>query len=158
VKDLNFYVFRSEWRLPATPDDVYVALEELRRYPDWWPEVREVRQVDERTGEVRCKATLPYELVFVTSQVVRDREGGVLEVDLRGDLNGFSRWTITADGDGSIAVFEEEVTAGKRLLQVLAPIARPVFRANHELMMRHGRAGLRTYLSGLALGREQRDR
>lgn len=153
MKDLNFYVFRSEWHLAAPPDDVYVALEELRGYPDWWPEIRRVTQLDERTAEVHCKATLPYELVFVTSQIRRDREAGVLEASLRGDLDGFSRWTITADGSGTLAVFDEEVTAAKRLLQVLAPVARPVFRANHELMMRHGQRGLRTYLAGLALGR-----
>src|SRR5258706_4320776 len=120
MKDLNFYVFRSEWRLPAPPDDVYVALEELRRYPDWWPQFSGVTQLDDQTAEVRCKATLPYELVFVSSQAVRDRAAGVLEANLRGDLNGFSRWTISPSAEGTLAVFDEEVTAGKRLLRLLA--------------------------------------
>ena len=48
------------------------------------------------------------------------------------------------------AVFEEEVTATKALLRYLAPVARPAFRANHTLMMRHGQAGLRVYLAGYA--------
>jgi hypothetical protein len=153
MTDRNFYVFRSEWRIDAPPDDVYLALEELRRYPDWWREVRQVTQLDEDTAEIRCRATLPYDLVFLSSQSVRNRGGGVLEAKLAGDLDGFSRWTITADGSGTLAVFDEEVVATKRLLQVLAPVARPVFRANHELMMRHGQQGLRTYVSGVSLGR-----
>ena len=132
---------------------MYLALEELRRYPDWWQEVRQVTQLDEETAEVRCRATLPYDLVFVSHQAVRDRDGGVLEATLVGNLDGFSRWTITAEGNGTLAVFDEKVVATKRLLQVLAPVARPVFRANHELMMRHGQRGLRTYVSGVALGR-----
>lgn len=153
--DRNFYVFRSEWRIDAPPDDVYLALEELRRYPDWWREIRTVTQLDDQTAEVRCRATLPYDLVFTSSQAVRDRQGGILEANLSGDLDGFSRWTITAEGAGTLAIFDEEVVATKRLLQVLAPVARPVFRGNHELMMRHGQQGLRTYVSGITLGRGQ---
>lgn len=114
--------------------------------------------LDEHTAEVRCRATLPYDLVFRSRQAIRDREGGVLEANLEGDLDGFSRWTIRAEGSGTLAVFDEEVVATKRLLQVLAPVARPVFTANHELMMRHGQRGLRTYVAGVALGRERGQR
>jgi hypothetical protein len=46
-------------------------------------------------------------------------------------------------------VFEEEVTVTKRSLRWLAPLARPVFRANHAAMMRHGRAGLTAHLRRL---------
>ena len=155
MSDRNFYRFRSAWRLDAPRGDVYDALEELRRYPDWWPEIKRVTQIDDQTAEVACQATLPYELVFVTTQERRDRDAGMLEARMVGDLDGFSRWTITDDGSGTLAVFDEEVVATKRLLQVLAPLARPVFKANHELMMRHGQRGLRTYVSGVALGRER---
>jgi hypothetical protein len=71
----------------------------------------------------------------------------VLEATLSGDLDGFSRWTITAVDGGTVAVFEEEVETTKRALRLLAPVARPAFRANHWLMMRHGQAGLQARLS-----------
>jgi len=145
--DRNHYRFRSEWRLPATPDAVYAALEDLEHYPDWWREVRTVEQVDERTARLTCRATLPYDLVFTTQQARRDPDARVLEATLRGDLDGFSRWTISAEGDGALAVFEEEVEAMKPLLRALAPVARPVFRLNHSLMMRHGRSGLTARLT-----------
>jgi hypothetical protein len=76
----------------------------------------------------------------------------VLEAKLTGDLEGFSRWTITATGSGADLLFEEEVVTTKALLRRLAPIARPAFRANHALMMRHGERGLRTYLAGYEHG------
>ena len=44
------------------------------------------------------------------------------------------------------------MVANKALLRRLAPIARPAFRANHALMMRHGERGLRTYLAGFEHG------
>ncbi|MGI8806288.1 MAG: hypothetical protein ACR2KK_00255 [Acidimicrobiales bacterium] len=42
----------------------------------------------------------------------------------------------------------------RRLLNVLAPAARPAFVANHALMMRHGRAGLANFMAGFSLGGE----
>ena len=147
------YVFRSSWRLDAPPDDVTAALEEVGDYPAWWPEVRVATRIDDDTYELRCRSTLPYDLVFETQRSVHDPVGGVLEANMIGDLEGFSRWTITPDGSGTLAVFDEDVVANKRLLRVLEPIARPGFKANHWLMMRHGQAGLRVYLAGLRHGR-----
>jgi Polyketide cyclase / dehydrase and lipid transport len=147
VVDRNYYRFRSTWRLPASPADVYRALESVDHYPHWWPEIRTIRQIDDITGEVVCRAMLPYELRFVIRQVRRDPEGRVLEASMVGDLEGRSVWTITGSDRGSVAVFDEEVVANKSLLRRLALIGRPVFRLNHALMMRHGQRGLAAYLA-----------
>ena len=149
----NFYVFRSEWPLDAPVEDVYRALAYLPDYPHWWPEVRTVRMLSEESAALVCRSLLPYDLAFSSSQTRRDPDAGVLEAALEGDLGGFSRWTITPTPAGSLTVFDEEVTAHKALLRRLGRVARPAFRANHELMMRHGRRGLRTYLAGMRLGR-----
>jgi hypothetical protein len=151
--DSNFYVFQSAWSLEAPVDDVFVALSELVAYPSWWPEVRTVREVSPGSAELVCRSLLPYDLVFSSSQTRRDPEMGVLEAALTGDLDGFSRWTISPAAGGSLAVFDEEVTAQKALLRRLGRVARPAFEANHTLMMRHGRRGLRTFLAGMRLGR-----
>lgn len=153
--DPNFYSFRSEWPLPAPADDVFLALSDLADYPTWWPEVRTVRSVSEDCSELVCRSFLPYELAFTSRQSRLDRDGGILEAAMEGDLAGFSRWTITAAGAGTMAVFEEQVTAEKALLRRFGRVARPAFQANHAIMMRHGRQGLRTYLAGMALVRRQ---
>lgn len=144
---LNHYRFRSEWRLAAPVDAVWEALEELGTYPAWWPEVRRADAVDTTSMELTCRSLLPYSLVFTSSPSRRDPAAGVLEARLRGDLDGFSRWTVApSPSGGAVAVFEEEVEATKRLLRVLAPMARPAFRANHALMMWRGRRGLARHL------------
>jgi hypothetical protein len=151
--DRNFYRFRTQWDLNAPPADVFEALAELTDYPNWWPEVRTVTRLTGDEFQLRCRSLLPYDLNFVSRPVRRDRDDGLLEAHLAGDLDGFSRWTITGAGTGTVAVFEEEVVANKALLRRLALIARPAFQANHVVMMRHGRRGLRTYLAGMRLGR-----
>jgi Polyketide cyclase / dehydrase and lipid transport len=146
--DFTRYVFRSEWRLPARPDDVYAVLEDLATYPSWWPEVKRTRRLDDDAAEVTCRSVLPYDLVFVTTQERRDPFERVLQARMAGDLDGFSRWTITEVAGGTSAVFDEDVVTNKPLLNRLAPVARPVFQGNHWLMMRHGQRGLATFLAG----------
>ncbi len=142
------YTFRSVWTLAAPAADVYLALERLADYPAWWPEIKEVRPLGHDEYELRCRSLLPYDLVFTTHQTRRDPHARVLEASLTGDLEGFSRWTIQEFPEGSRATFEEEVVANKALLRRLDPFARPAFRGNHKLMMRHGEQGLRTFLAG----------
>lgn len=142
------YVFRSEWHIAADPDKVYQALADVQAYPGWWPQVVGARWVDENSGELRCRSLLPYELVFVVRRVLEDRDARVLQADLEGDLTGSSTWTISADGTGAVAVFDEQVDVRKRLLRIGGKLARPVLRYNHDLMMRAGEKGLRELLAG----------
>lgn len=142
--DRNFYRFRSEWCLDAAPRTTYSVLEQVFGYAAWWPEVRRARLVEADSCEVVCRSVLPYQLSIVLRPSRVDPESGVLEAAMDGDLEGFARWTVGSRPSGSHLVFEEEVTVTKRSLRWLAPLARPVFRANHAAMMRHGRAGLTT--------------
>ncbi|MFJ9580137.1 SRPBCC family protein [Streptomyces sp. NPDC101191] len=138
------YRFRSVWRLDAPPAAVYAVLERAEEYPRWWPQVREVVPRDEHTGTARFRSLLPYDL-FVTAEARRrDPAAGVLEVAMRGDLEGWARWTLTAlpGGAGTRALYEQEVEVRSPLMRTLSVPGRPLFRANHALMMRGGRRGL----------------
>ena len=146
--DLNLYRFVSHWQLNAPPADVFGILEALETYPAWWPEIRLVEVIAPDSTRITARSLLPYDLAFVTRKSRRDVDALVMEATMTGDLEGFSRWTLRADGAATTAVFEEEVITRKPLLRRLALVARPAFRANHTLMMRHGEQGLRTYLAG----------
>ncbi|MCX5389580.1 SRPBCC family protein [Streptomyces sp. NBC_00094] len=140
------YRFRSVWRLAAPPDAVYAVLERAEEYPRWWPQVREVVPLDDVTGTARFRSLLPYELVVTARALRRDPAARILEVGLAGDLEGRVRWTLTPEGTGTRALYEQEVEVRARLLRALAVPGRPVFRANHALMMRGGRRGLAAHL------------
>ncbi len=147
--DWTHYRFRTQWALGASPATVYDALEQAEDYPRWWPQVREVDRLDDTTGVITIRATLPYDLVFTAREVQRDRGAGVLEIAMTGDLEGWARWTIAGDGVRSLARYEQVVDVNKPLLRRLAVPGRPVFRANHWLMMRAGRRGLAAYLEAV---------
>jgi hypothetical protein len=147
--DWTHHRFRSLWRLPAPPAVVYAALERVEDYPRWWPQVREVTRLDEHTGIIRVRSLLPYDLTFTSREVRRDPVAGVLEAALTGDVDGWSRWTVTPHGTGSLVRYDQEVRVRKPLLRRLAVPGRPFFRANHRLMMRAGRRGLAAHLEAV---------
>ncbi|MFJ4618786.1 SRPBCC family protein [Streptomyces sp. NPDC088812] len=147
--DWTHYRFRSLWRLPAPPAAVYAALERPEDYPRWWPQVREVTRLDDTTGVITVRSLLPYAMTFTAREVRHDPGAGVLEVALSGDIEGWARWTVTAAGAGALARYDQVVDVDKPLLRRFAVPGRPVFRANHRLMMRAGRRGLAAYLQAV---------
>jgi len=140
------YLFRSEWRLRAAPDDVYAALADVESYPSWWHQVRRARRLDDRSGELTCRSLLPYEVTFVIERDIEDPAARVLCGRLTGDLVGVSQWTISAGDGGSVAVFDEDVSVGRGMLRTAGLLTRPALKFNHALMMRSGEVGLRRLL------------
>jgi hypothetical protein len=149
---LNHYRFRSDWSVDCLPADAFEVLADLGSYPLWWPEVRRAVQVGEERAELHCRSFLPYELVFEASHHTRDSENLVLIANLEGDLNGTVGWRIHSRGRGARLVYDQEVAVGKPLLRALGPLLRPALVANHQVMMRHGKRGLATYLAGFTKG------
>ncbi|MET8681338.1 SRPBCC family protein [Streptomyces sp. NPDC004647] len=141
------YRFRSVWTVDAAPAAVHAALEAMEDYPRWWPQVREVTRTDARTGTARFRSVLPYDLLVTAREARRDAENGVLEISMTGDLEGWARWTVGARDGGARALFEQEVEVRRRLMRALAVPCRPLFLANHALMMRGGCRGLRRLLA-----------
>jgi uncharacterized protein YndB with AHSA1/START domain len=150
----SHYRFRSVWRLDVDPDAVYRLLERPDHYPDWWPQVREVRQTGETSGMLRFRSALPYDLNVAAHSTRHDPERRILEVAMTGDLEGWVRWTVLAataapgaERPGTRLLFEQEVVVRNPLMRRLAIPCRPLFLANHALMMRGGRTGLLTRLA-----------
>ncbi|MFB6599025.1 SRPBCC family protein [Streptomyces diastaticus] len=146
--DLNHYRFRSRWVLPAAPDAVYQVLEDVPGYPLWWREVREVVRTSETEGLLRFRSLLPYDLRVTARLRRQDPAARLLEAAFDGDLVGSLVWRVGAACGGARVDFDQEVRVTSRTMRLLAVPGRPLFRANHALMMRSGRAGLVRLLAG----------
>lgn len=87
------------------------------------------------------RSFLPYELVFEarTTRVERPR---VIEADAIGELTGTGRWRLY-EQDGTTAVlYEWNVHTTRAWMNLLAPVARPVFAWNHNWVMARGGEGI----------------
>jgi len=141
------YRFRSVWELPSGPEETYDLLQDLAGYPTWWPQVRSVERCDAESATLVVRSALPYSLRLRAAQSREDRAGGVLQAQLSGDVDGWSRWTVRATSAGCVVLFDEQVVVRRGLLRRLGPAARPLLRLNHAWMMRAGRRGLRGRLA-----------
>ncbi|WP_329791593.1 SRPBCC family protein [Lentzea sp. DG1S-22] len=147
--NLNFYRFDLAWEIDRARDLVFDALTELEDYPRWWPDYREVRQLDESTVAIVLQSSLPYKLRITNRFLANDRARGHFRLAIDGDIAGWIDFALTDQGNGFTKVrITQECTAEKRLLRVLAPIGRRAFAYNHGLTMRRGRLGLSGLLSG----------
>ena len=145
---LRHYQFRTVWNLDAPCEHVLAVVRDLESYPRWWPEVKAVTPLGDGRFEVRARSVLPFELRIVAEESARAERSGTIEARLRGELEGFARWTLEDAGGACRLVFEQDVETRKTLLDALAPVARPAFRLNHRMMMRHGLVGLQRFLAG----------
>jgi hypothetical protein len=61
----------------------------------------------------------------------------------RGELAGAGRWRFEARGPTTTHVrYEWDIVTTKRWMNLLAPVLRPLFEWNHDIVMEWGRQGL----------------
>lgn len=142
---LSYYRFHSTWRIGAPRARVYRMLSDIEGYPAWWSEIKAARRTDESRADVLVRSILPYSLRLGLHTEIADEHAGILRSRISGDLEGWSSWSIAEVGGSCLAEFEEEVVAMKPLMRAFSPVARPLFRFNHALMMRNGERGLRLH-------------
>jgi uncharacterized protein YndB with AHSA1/START domain len=141
------YRFLSTWILDAPIADVWDAIYAVERWPEWWLGVRSVVElvhgggdgVGTRHAHV-WRARLPYDLRFEL-EVTRVERPFLLEGRASGDLAGTGRWRLF-EGAATAVTYEWDVAATIGWMNALAPLARPVFAANHDWVMRRGGEGL----------------
>ena len=157
---MSEYAFVTLWHVRAPIDLVWEELFHSERWPRWWKgleRVVEVRRGDDNSvGSIRrftWKGRLPYTLV-VDMRVTRVEPPVTLESAASGELEGQGLWRLSHDEDGTMVRYEWNVRTTKRWMNVLAPLARPLFRWNHDMVMRDGGKGLKQLLE-ISVAREQ---
>jgi len=66
----------------------------------------------------------------------------LLEGDASGELAGLGRWRLFEQGGVTAVLYEWNVRTTRAWMNLLAPVARPVFAVNHDYVMRNGGQGL----------------
>lgn len=146
------YRFTTAWLLDAPREDVWEAIWESDRWPQWWRGVVEAVETDPgtpcgvgRRGRYTWRSRIPYPVRFeiVVTEMERPH---VLAGEATGELEGTGRWRFFADDDVTAVIYEWNVATTKRWMNALAPFAAPAFRWNHDQIMRWGGEGLARHL------------
>ena len=145
---MKAYEFVTIWRVKAPVESIWNEIYHSSEWPTWWKGVEsvvEVRKGDERgVGSIHrytWKSKLPYRLSF-DMQTIRIEPPRLLEGIAIGELQGRGLWQLSTEGSGTIVRYDWNVETTKRWMNLLAPIARPVFEWNHKVVMNWGAEGL----------------
>jgi hypothetical protein len=146
------YSFVTHWLLQAPADTVWDAIYDADRWPRWWKYVQNVKllQPGDANGVGAVRRTtwttaLPYSFTFDTrsTRVERLHE---LDVDAFGDLEGTGHWELATHGDLTEVRYDWKVRTNREWMNNLAPLLRPAFAWNHDIIMSRGGQDLARYL------------
>ncbi|MDQ6921497.1 MAG: SRPBCC family protein [Candidatus Dormibacteraeota bacterium] len=142
------YSFVTVWRVEAPIDAVWEALFDAHAYPRWWKAVLSVEEVEPgaanglgKVDRFAWRAPLGYRLRFSLRLDTVDRPSR-LGGPASGELQGTGYWTLREEGGFTRVQHDWKVRTNRRLMNLLAPIARPVFASSHKVVMHEGATGL----------------
>jgi hypothetical protein len=145
---MSEYRFLTIWQLEAPLAGVCKAIENSLAWPEWWPGVEKVEELSagdaDGIGSVRrytWKGRLPYRLTFDV-QVTHMELQTMVEGVASGDVEGIGRWSFANDGALTVARYEWQVRPAALWMRLLSPVASPLFRWNHDILMQQGGEGL----------------
>jgi hypothetical protein len=142
------YRFLTTWLIDAPCNACWEVIEDATAWPEWWRGVVRVEELDSggenRVGSrylIQWRSLVPYpiEFEFTVDRVERPL---LMEGHARGELNGTGRWRLWTQEDITAVTYEWNVATTRRWMNLLAPIARPVFAWNHDWVMTRGGEGL----------------
>ena len=152
------YRFLTTWLLDAQVGDVWDTLYAAERWPEWWRGVESVDKLvqgdEDGVGSVyrnRWRSVLPYTVRFDARTTVVDRPR-TIEVVAMGELEGRGTWRLFA-GDLVAVTYEWNVRTTLPWMNALAPLVRPLFAWNHDVVMWRGGEGLARRLGTRLLAR-----
>lgn len=143
------YEFVTVWRFNAPIEKVWAEIKRSEHWNEWWKGV--VRVIELKAGDAEgvgktvrstWKSALPYTLEF-DSEVVCIEPLKRIESRAFGELQGSGIWTLTAEDENTTRVrYDWRVNTTKAWMNWLAPVAKPFFRWNHNVIMNWGGEGL----------------
>lgn len=146
------YNLTTMWRFDAPLEDVWGAVCQGDTWPRWWKGAERVVTLElgdiSGLGARRCytwKSVLPFRLSFV-SRVTRMEPFQLIEGCVEGDLEGVGRCRFGREHGLTVVRYEWQVRTTRWWMNLLSPLARPLFRWNHDMLMRAGGIGLARHL------------
>ena len=145
------YSFLTTWIVDAPRDAVWDAIHEIERWPEWWRGVSSVEKIEagdaDGIGAVyrhEWRSVIPYPVRFDT-RITRIERPHLISAVADGELAGTGIWRLFEDG-GTTVTYAWDVRTTRAWMNLVAPVARPVFRWNHNVVMHQGGEGLAALL------------
>jgi hypothetical protein len=145
--------FVTIWRIQAPLPQVSDAIFCCSEWPTWWKNVEKVDELKPGNHDgigglwrFTWKGHLPYRLTFDIC-VVHAEPLKRLEGVASGELEGVGCWRFSHEAPITVVRYEWHVRTTRAWMNLLAPVAKPLFSWNHHQVMRQGAKGLARLLN-----------
>lgn len=142
------YSFITAWKLEAPLDKVWDVIYHSEKWSEWWDSVSDVIELkkgdESGLGSIKkykWKTPLGYTLSFDV-ETTKVEPPTCLEGIAKGELNGIGKWHLSGNDIHTNVIYHWDVHTTKSWMNYLTPIARPIFRWNHDRVMDKGYSGL----------------
>ena len=150
----KYYEFVTVWNFDAPIEAVWDTIKDSETWHEWWRGVLRVEELKAGDAEgigkiVRStwKSMLPYQLIF-DSEIVRVEHLKLIEARAFGELEGVGLWQFYAENENKTRVqYDWRVRTTKPWMNFIAPLAKPFFRWNHDVIMNWGEESLKSKLA-----------
>ncbi|MCC9076440.1 SRPBCC family protein [Litorilinea aerophila] len=158
---MALYSFTTIWRVTAPVQSVWDAIARPEEWPVWWRGVEavEVLHPGDSAGlgarrRFTFRSRLPYRLIF-EMETTHLAPPHVLIGRAEGELRGVGCWQLAESaamqGPVTLVRYDWNVETTRRWMNLLAPLARPIFAWNHDIIMAWGGQGLARLLGAQLL-------
>ena len=142
------YSFVTLWQFRSPLAPVWEMVYRSEDWPAWWRGVERVERLEPGdaggVGALRrytWKSRLPYRLAF-EMRLTRVEPQSIIEGEAVGELTGHGLWRFAEDGGVTRVRYDWNVRTTKPWMNLLAPVARPLFKWNHDVVMNWGAEGV----------------
>lgn len=143
------YSFVTVWKLRNTSlDEVWKTIKAVEEWPSWWKGVTRVKvlKAGDANGigkitELTFKSALPYSLSFA-SELLELKHHELMLGKAIGELEGTGVWTFRMENEIVRVEYNWNVKTNQAWMNFFAPVLRPAFKWNHDVVMRWGLEGL----------------
>jgi hypothetical protein len=143
----------SHWRIHAPITLVWEVLTDIERWPQWWSYVRNVRPLrPSRADGLGCQwriewaTRLPYRLL-IDVETIDMKKPERLRGRSTGQLQGEGIWLLRHEDGITDITYVYRIELAAPWMLCLAPLLAPLFRWNHEGVMRAGGLGLARHVA-----------
>jgi len=144
----NDYSFITHWEIAAPLHDVWNSIYESADWPSWWKGVQQVTIIQENDSNgingIRAytwKSFLPYSLSF-EMKLVEKIDEKLLRGVAFGELEGEGTWHFARENGITKVQYNWNVKTNKAWMNYFSFILKPLFKLNHNVVMKWGAHGL----------------
>ena len=145
--------YKGRFSFPASPQQVWSAVEHVERFETWWGWLRDLRVEGPglTSGSVLhgvVAPPLPYRMRLRVVLLDSVPPHGI-EASVHGDLVGHARLVLEPEGDGTRVSVSWTIEMMQRPMRLAARIAAPLLRWGHDQVVAATVAGFRRHLRNL---------